>query len=260
MIAFKHAGDLGDIVYSLPVVKSLCKSLGQQAAFLIEAANYTRQMLTPDKWCGINELLMRQPYIADVRPWIKGEPVNFNLNDFRARLFQSLKVGVGKEQHLTHWMCDAHSVNRNCMDEPWLEIGDPIPVAPVIFSRAGAGRPPHQVYQNPSFPWHYVWARYRKEAVFIGTEHEHQIFCATCGEVPHCKTATLLEAARVIAGANLFCGNQTVTHAIAEGLKKKIVLEVWLGGPNCLVFRDGVVHGWDHTVKDKLPEVELPYP
>ena len=67
------------------------------------------------------------------------------------------------------------------------------------------------------------------------------------------KTKGLLEAAQVIAGAKLFVGNQTATHAIAEGLKKPIVLEVWREGPNCIVHRPGVVHGWDRNVV--LPEL-----
>lgn len=255
MIAFKHAGDLGDIIYSLPVVRAMTESMRAPAAILIEATNYTRQRLTPDNWCGINELLMRQAYICDVRPYNPGEGVTVNLNDFRPRLMRSLAVGIGRDKHLTHWMCDTHGVNNSCMDTAWLEIADPIEAAKVVFSRAGAGRANHHVYQNGGFPWHYVWAKYGKEAVFVGTESEHINFCATCGEVPHYKTATLLEAARVIAGAKLFVGNQTATHAIAEGLKKNIILEVWPGGPNCLVFRPGVLHGWDHWIKDKLPEL-----
>lgn len=251
MKAFRHAGDLGDIIYSLPIVRALCGS--EQGAMLIEAAHYTRQQLTPDKWCGIDELMRRQPYIADVRPWRQGEPVNYNLNDFRARLFQALRVGIGKDKHLSEWMCEAHGVPFSVCNEPWLTIEDPIEAAPVVFARAGAGRPQHQVYQNASFPWHKVWAKYGKDAVFIGTDFEHEIFSGTCGAVPHYKTKTLLEAARVIAGAKLFVGNQTATHAIAEGLKKNIVLEVWLEGPNCIMKRPGVVHGWDHWLQ--LPDL-----
>lgn len=248
MMLFRHAGDLGDIIYSLPVMKAL-----GGGAMLIEAAPYTRQRLTRDKWCGIDELLMRQPYVADVRPLNPGEGVTFNLNDFRARLFQALKMGIGKDKHLTWWMCEAHGVPYTCMDEPWITIEDPIRAARVVFVRSGAGRQAHQVYQNPTFPWHKVWAKYGKEAVFVGTDEEYEIFCATCGEVPHQKTATLLEAARVIAGCELFVGNQTATHAIAEGLKKRIILEVWREGANCIVHRPGVTHGWDQGVK--LPDL-----
>lgn len=250
-MAFRHAGDLGDIIYSMPVMRAMCN--GSPGALLIEAANYTRQCLTPDKWCGINELLMRQPYVADVRQYHPGEGVTINLNDFRARLFAAVRVGIGKDKHLTHWMCETHGVPFTCMDAPWLQIDDPIQAARVVFVRAGAGRPQHQVYQNPTFPWHCVWKKYGNEAVFVGTEGEYEIFRVTCGEVPHYKTKTLLEAARVIAGCELFVGNQTVTHAIAEGLKKRILLEVWREGPNCIVHRPGVVHGWDNWVK--LPDL-----
>ena len=251
MLTFRHAGDLGDILYAMPVMKALCNGLA--SALLIEVASYTRQQLTPDKWCGLDELLLRQPYVGTVRQFNVGEPVSFNLNDFRARLFQSLKVGIGKDKHLMQWMCDAHGLPYTITEKPWLTIEDPIRAARVVFVRAGAGRPQHQVYQNPAFPWHLVWKKYGSEAVFIGTEDEYAIFRVTCGDVPHYKTKGLLEAARVIAGAELFVGNQTATHAIAEGLKKRILLEVWREGPNCLVHRPGVVHGWDNYVK--LPDL-----
>lgn len=232
-------------------MKALCN--GDPGALLIEAASYTRQLLIPQNWCGIDTLLRQQPYVADVRPHRQGEGVTFNLNDFRARLFQALKMGVGKDKHLTHWMCDAHGVGYNCMDEAWLRVDEPIAAARVVFGRAGAGRPSHQVYQNASFPWHFIWEKYHKEAVFVGTDTEHEIFCGTCGRVPHYKTKDLSEAARVIAGCELFVGNQTSTHAIAEGMKKRILLEVWKEGPNCLVFRNGVTHGWDQFIK--LPDL-----
>lgn len=251
MIAVRHAGDLGDIIYSLPVARALAH--GQPIAFLIEAATYTRQELFPPRWCGIDLLLLEQPYIQDVRMFQPGESVNYNLNDFRARLFMALKQGIGRDKHLAHWMCEAHGAPYTCVEPPWLEMKEPIKAARVIFSRAGAGRPSHQVYQNPAFPWHYVWEKYRKDAVFIGTELEHEFFCGTCGRIDHYKTKDLHEAARVIAGCDLFIGNQTATHAIAEGLKKRIVLEVWKEGPNCIIHRPGVVHGWDQWVK--LPDL-----
>lgn len=251
MITFKHAGDLGDIVFSLPVMRALCN--GEPSIFYIEAASYTRQYLTQDKWCGLDLLLRRQPYITDVLPYPLGQPVHRNLNDFRAKLFMSLRGGIGKDKHLTHWMCDAHGVPHSVLLEQWLTITDPVEAAPVVFSRAGAGRPPHQVYQNDLFPWYRICEKYRGRAVFVGTEHEHKVFCAAFGDVPHYKTAGLLEAARVIAGCRLFVGNQTATHAIAEGLKKNIILEVWKEGPNCIVHRPGVIHGWNGEIN--LPEV-----
>lgn len=243
MLTFRHAGDIGDIIYSMPVMRAF-----GGGALLIEAASYTRQRLTPDKWCGLNELLIRQPYVQDVRPWRPAEPTNYNLNDFRARLFQALKAGYGKEKHLGHWMCEAHGVPIHAMDTQWLTIDDPIEAASVVFARSGAGRNGVNVYHNQRFPWFRVCQKYGKDAVFIGTTEEHDVFCAAFGPIPHYKTPTLLEAARVIAGAKLFVGNQSAPHAIAEGLKKNILLEVWPEGPNCCIHRPGVTHGWDSNV------------
>jgi len=226
---------------------------GEPGALLIEAAHYTRQQLTRDKWCGLDTLLLQQPYVADVREYRKGEAISVNLNDFRAPLMSAGRRGAlgaqpWKEKHLTHWMCDIHTVPQDVLLTQWLTV-EPNKVAQVVFSRAGAGRPAHQVYQNSEFPWHRMWDAYHKDAVFIGSDEEHFAFSRICGHVPHYKTATLLDAARVIAGARVFVGNQTCTHAIAEALKVNIILEVWRAGPNCLVFRDGVRHGWNHEVE-----------
>lgn len=249
MLLFRHAGDIGDIIYALPAMRAL-----GGGALLIEAAAYTRQRLTPDKWCGVNELLLRQSYVQDVRQWIVGEPVNYNLNDFRARMMTLLRVGHGHDKHLGYWICESHGVPFKVMDDQWLHVADPIDAAKVVFSRSGAGRDPRFVYHNPHFPWHKVWAKYRDDAVFVGTEDEHRYFVHLCGDVPHYRTNTLLEAARVIAGAKLFIGNQSAPHAIAEGLKKRIVLEVWPTGPNCLMNDPGrVTHGWDLDVQ--LPDL-----
>ena len=222
---------------------------------LIEAANYTRQVLTPDKWCGIDDLLRVQPYITAVRAWRYGEQVQVNLNDFRQRLFKALRAGQHKDKSLVDWMLETHGCPLSAKDEAWLTVPlDKIEkVARVVINRTGPGRPMHHVYQNHLFPWHRVWQKYKDVAVFVGTELEYDSWCALFGEIPHCVTGTLYDAARVIAGADLFIGNQSVCRAIASGMKKDIVLEVWPSGANCLENRPGVINGWDqHT---KLPDL-----
>lgn len=244
--SFVSAGDLGDLVASLPVIKYY-----QRGVLYIEAANYTRVRLTPDKWFGIDRLLKRQKYIADVLPW-KGEPIDVNLNDFRALMFPHVRKGFHKDRHIADWVAMAHRLPVTIKDEAWLEI-EPVRVAPVVINRTGAGRSPHQIYQNAMFPWARVLQKYGRDAVFIGTPLEHEMFCAVQGEIPFHPTATLFEAAQVIAGADLFVGNQSVCNMISEGLKKRIVLEVWMAGQNSSVHRDGVSLGYDHTVK--LPDI-----
>jgi hypothetical protein len=247
MLTYRHAGDAGDIIASLPVVRHFGRG-----DFLIEASTYTRQALTPDKWCGLDLLLKQQPYINDVREW-RREMVTINLNDFRARLFKAIRVGQSKDKSLVDWCLEAHGLPLNLKDTAWLTVDQPVKAAKVVFNRTGPGREPHHVYHNLMFPWHRVWQKYHENAVFIGTSLEHASFCAQIGPVPHQPTSNLLEAARVIAGADLFVGNQSCCFWIAEAMKKKLVLEVWPQGPNSNVFRDGATQGFDQNVW--LPEI-----
>ncbi len=247
MNTYRCAGDLGDCIYSLPVVRA--KGGG---VYLIEAADYTRQRLTPDKWCGIDLLLKEQPYISDVQPWISG-PVSINLNDFRYSMMRSLRMGISREKNLCDWILEAHGLQLSEKDKPWLTVKEPMPIARVVFNRTGVGRAPQFVYQNLKFPWHQAWKKYGKEAVFIGLPEEHRAFCATCGDVPYVATKNLLDAARVIAGCELFVGNQSVCHAIAQAMHKRVVLEVWERGCMTIFNRPGVVNVWDY--KAELPDL-----
>lgn len=246
MKSFRMAGDLGDLCLSLPVVRHFGGGI-----MYLETAKYTREPMTPQRIKLIEPLLRAQPYISDVRPW-RGEPCDYNLNDFRAVMGRSHKAGKGFQTALVDWFLDTFQVPRTAKDEPWLTV-EAIRVKPVVFSRSGPGRRPEHVYHNSQFPWHRVWQKYGRDAVFVGLPEEHEEFCATCGEVDYQPTEDLLQVAQVIAGADLFVGNQSCPHAIAESLKKRIVLEVWKQGPNCLAFRPDVIHGWSADIK--LPDL-----
>lgn len=248
MNTFRHFGDRGDIIAALPTVRALGGGV-----FYIEASTYSRVMLTPENWCGLDKILREQPYIHHVGEWQRTQ-TTFNLNDWRARWFKTVvRAGQLKDKSLVDWQLDQYGIPHHAKDQAWLTIKEPIRSARVVFNRTGAGRPRHQVYQNPRFPWHYVWEKYRKDAVFIGTADEHAVFCATCGKVPHHPTADLHEAARVIAGCDLFVGNQSCCYWLAEGMKKNTVLEVWPEGPNALAFRPNAVMGFDEHVA--LPDL-----
>jgi hypothetical protein len=56
------------------------------------------------------------------------------------------------------------------------------------------------------------------------------VFYVPCGD--------LLEAAEIIAGAEIFIGNQSACNAIANGLGKKVILEVCNYAPDCFLRKD----------------------
>lgn len=246
MITYRHAGDRGDIIASLPVIRTLGKGV-----LYIEQAGYTREILSPDKWFGLDRILKEQPYIEDVRPFNR-EVVTYNLNDWRSRLFKSIRMGKDREKSLLEWQLEQYGIPMSAAEEPWIKV-QPNPIARVVFNRTGPGRDPHHIYHNQEFPWHRAWAKYKGDAVFVGTKDEHEVFCGSCGEVPHVPTNDLYEAAQVIAGCDLFVGNQSVCFWLACAMRKPIVLEVWRNGPNCNTRHSNIRLGWDRSVE--LPEL-----
>lgn len=203
-------------------------------------------MLTPDNWRGLDALIKQQPYISDVREWQRAQ-TSFNLNDWRVRHGRALRTGQLKDRPLTDWQLDQYGLPFTERDTAWLTV-EPRKEARVVFNRTGAGRSRHHVYHNPRFPWHLVWQKYGKDAAFVGTEDEYRVFCATCGKVPHIPTKDLYEAAQVISGCDLFIGNQSACFWMAEGMKKNLVLEVWMDGQNSTIVRPGATQGYDENV------------
>lgn len=247
---FKHSGDRGDLLAFLPVMRYFGGGI-----LYIEAATYTRERLTRDKWCGLDLLLKQQPYVADVLEW-QGQRVSINGCDFRAHMGRALRSrdpnNPARQKSLVDWQLDTHQVPLSEKDKPWIAV-EPKKVAPVVINRTGAGRASHHCYHNPMFPWHRVWQKYKDKAVFVGLPEEHDLFCAVNGHIPHYPTKDLLEAAQVIAGAELFIGNQSACCWIAQAMHKPLVQEVWLQGPNSILTRPGAHYGFDQNVH--LPDV-----
>ena len=99
MISYLHSGTLGDLIYSLSVVKKIGN--GKFIVALENVANITRQYfghdgldehknrLTQQDYINLYPLLKRQLYITDVVAWDKLEQPTINLDDFRKIMFKS---------------------------------------------------------------------------------------------------------------------------------------------------------------------------
>lgn len=81
-------------------------------------------------------------------------------------------------------------------------------------------------YHNWRFPWNKVVEHYGDKIVFVGLDDEYQDFCQKFGKVDRIKINDMLEGARLIAGCDLYIGNQTALTQVAEGLKHPRVIEV----------------------------------
>ena len=88
----------------------------------------------------------------------------------------------------------------------------------------------------------------------VGSAAEHAALCNAMElAAPHVATSDALELAQVINGADLFVGNQSFPLAVAEALKKPVVVEVDPGEPNCCFSRHTARYCWGEM--PPLPEL-----
>lgn len=206
---FSHTGDYGDVIYSLMAVRHLAEEAGQRCRYVLYPDGETRRPMTQEHAANLLPLLEAQPYIerAEWRPKPLGVRLHFATRG-RNRVWE-----YNLADQYTHWLHLPYSEHHPA----WLTV-EPNPVALVVFSRSLR-------YPGRSFPWPAIVQRYSKNAIFVGTAEEHRAFVRRFGTVAFHETQTLLDLARVIAGAKLFCGNQSCPRAIAEGLKVPVCVE-----------------------------------
>lgn len=239
----KMAGDIGDCAWAMPCFRAL-----GGGTLCLHSERWTREPMTDAKVQSLCSLLITQPYIEDVRWLRRGETVDVNLNDFRAAYFRDFKKpDFPKQRNLCEWILRTHGCDPDEQNKQWLFV-EPTHVSKVIVNRTGADRPASFIYRNHAFPWRRIVEKYSGDITFVGSPAEHKDFGRHFGLIPYHKTDNLHSLASVIAGADLFIGNQSCAYAIAEGLKKPAILEVcpWL--PNCLFYRSDVIHGWDLNI------------
>lgn len=218
---FGHSGDLGDIIYSLPTIRAA----GGGVLYLYHQDGKTWHGMDANKARNIRSLLLAQPYIDDVIYCPSGRPPyarDHKLNTFRD--FADVGRNLADMHLATHGYDSAHR------DTQWIATQEPLTSKSVIFARSHRCR-------NRGFPWKLYWRQYKAIAGFIGTPSEHCEFSCMFGPIEYIPTTDLLGVARVIAGCDLFIGNQSCPSAIAEALKHRMILSVHPRIPNCCFER-----------------------
>jgi hypothetical protein len=220
MHSFCHAGDIGDVIYGLYVMKRLGggelllgtdSGLGEfqpRVGITMPIYNVLVTLLRLQPCCRSTTWLDHVPFVHEQR----------NLNRFR--LFWQGKWHFGKQYknvHLIEMMCRAASIEF--VDEgPWLEAACRHEY-PVIVSRSARQR-------DHKFPWPDVLARYKGKVAFVGLPCEYEVFSRMFGRIPYVQTHMLLALAEVIQGCDLYVGNSSMPLALAVGLGKQCVQEV----------------------------------
>jgi len=235
-----HSGDLGDIIYSLPVIKFKGAgglSIRQNMQIIDEKLRYFKIMrldekkedntlpgIDKDKFEFIKPLLVNQKFITDCK---YGDPEGLftNLDYFRK--------DTGHNNLIEKYQ-NVFSVPESLYETPWIETYNRH-VSDIIISRTNR-------YHNKNFPWKEIIKKYKNNLTFIGLESEHALFCEKFEKVNFYKIKDALEASAILSACTLFIGNQNVFYAIAEALKKSCIQETSTYKPDCIFARSDSIY------------------
>lgn len=240
MLSFKHSGDLGDIILSLPTV---CESGGGRLLLdcegglnepLVRWANYDRTKLNKSTIDFITPLLKQQDYLRSVGYW-QGEDVDVNLDKFRLHnkhncLMSAHLDSIGKLSFKSKWS-----------KAPWIDA--PSLALPegkkFILSRSC------RYHSNYTF-WETLDDSIIDSSVFVSLDWEYDYFMKTFpryqGRVKRMDTSDALKLAGYIKSCDMVITNQSFVYCLAEAMKKNLVLEVYRLCPASIIERDGATY------------------
>jgi hypothetical protein len=232
-----HGGDLGDTVYAVPAARRLA-----DPAHLTLYPNHgvTRSLMDEANAAMLLPLLNAQRGLtADWRPAFAPDGLRL---DFAVRRFY--KHGLNLADMHSHWVGHDHWPR----ERPWLVADRADTRYRIVVGRSAR-------YRNPNFPWRRLYDQFAGRACFVGVPWEHENFEAEVGRIDFAETPTLLEVARLLAGCDLFVGNQSCPLALANALCVPAVVEQ-AHPVNCHFERAGAWYPWGHA--DRLPALADP--
>ena len=188
--------------------------------------------MSPERVRVLKFLLEAQSYVGRVS---HGDvPKGEYAVDFSTFRNGGLIYGVSLGDLQSEW------VNANADFEPWLRVKP---------SKQGGGRivchrSPR--YHNPYFRWDEIGAKFGTQLLFVGLPHEvEELRRVTKVHAEYLITHDYLELAKLIAGADLFIGNQSSPMGLAIGLGVPFIQETCLWTPDCLYPRENGFYCYD---------------
>lgn len=182
--------------------------------------------MTSVRYNFLRPLLTAQPYIAGTNFEYCSKRVTHNLSTFRVDT--QLKHG----ESLAHWQARHIGIDPDDLDlSPWLQV-EPSKVSQgkVIIARSSR-------YHVQTFPWRHLVHQHAGKLLFVGLHDEHSAFQKSFGDIPYVPVRDALEMAQLIAGADLFIGNQSCPCWIALGVGQNLIQETFPPSPNSRIFR-----------------------
>ncbi|HEX8315925.1 MAG TPA: hypothetical protein VF609_13080 [Flavisolibacter sp.] len=230
VLSFKHSGNSGDIIYSLPAVFELAKNAKVRFYLNVNqpAEYYTYHplgnvMLNDKMADGLIPLLEHQPQIEAVEKF-NGETVDFDLDQFRKYSFPLDRGSI------LRWYFNVYGISADT-SKPYLTAPKDKQYADwLVIARS------HR-YHMPLID--YGFLKKYPNKVFLGVPEEYKDMKSVLPDLEFKPVNNFLEMATIINSCKLFIGNQSFPFAIAEALKVNRLLEVYYKAPNVIVEGTG---------------------
>jgi hypothetical protein len=238
--SFRHSGNLGDIIYALPVLATLKGDRKINELYLrinqpsqLDNHSMGQFMLTEKTVEWMKPLLSELSYI-DKTDVFNDQSIDFDLDLFRK---MPIKFSSGD---ISRWYFYIFNVYYD-LSQPWIRV---IPndyfSHSVVLSRT-------ERYNNPVID--YSFLKEYPSVYFVGMESEFLKMKKVIPNLDWAKVNNALELAQVIAGAKVFIGNQSFPYALAEAMKTTRILELCVYCPNVVVHGE---RGYDFYFQKNL--------
>lgn len=230
MIKFKHSGNAGDILYSLPAIRQACKNKNDKAILYLnldQPANYAQGFVHPlgnvmlNKYMAtmLKPLLLECEFISDVMTY-SGQQIDYDLDKFR-RI--GLNLGAG---NISRWYFQTFPELTCDLIEPTIKIPIKYYSDSILINRT-------ERYQNGQIDYS-ILNKYDIDKYFVGTEHEYHLMSKVIENLQYHEVLNFYHLADLINNCKVFIGNQSMNFAISEQLKSNRILETYFGCPNVI--------------------------
>lgn len=239
ILNLSHAGHSGDIIYSLPLAKSISKKLNGLVNYFVIINK--KSSLSPGMSHPSGNVLMNKKSFEFIKPLL--ESLNYvnevlflsekDINPDCARLdFYRDNTGLNLSSGHIPLYARKYFGLEFSLEQKWLDV-EPINLDQGIvcsFSRR---------YRNISLSYDFLDQFDNVFFVGLRDEYEHFIKINDLKRCNYYGVENALQMARIIAGARLFLGNQSFAFSLAEAIKVNRALEVCEICPNVLPMGHG---------------------
>ena len=215
-LSFLHSGHLGDLIYSLPVIKELSKNhicklyIQINKPMIVGYHNHPSGKVYLDKRIVdlILPLLRNQTFLNSVNIY-KNEEIDVNLDLFR-------DVPINIRFHSIRWYTHITGIHVN-MENPFLSVLPHESVRNKIV-----------IVRSPRYRNEYINYKFLKDSknlLCVGLKSEFDDLKNEIHNLEFYNCRDFLEMAEIIKASKFFLGNLCFTYSLAEGLKVPRLLE-----------------------------------